>query len=183
MHSWGKKGNLGAKELLAGSTQQKCERSQWKPNSTSIVWIQQCGSFRYLRVLAFAFFLSCILSFVNHLTIFWLAAEVNLCTTILDYFITENYLITGYVLSLPVSVLGDHSEKLARLKETWRKYVGKCKGRMKLSCQCSFEECECINSFLLNTKLRHDRDVRINGCTQCFRRLWVVETRLHFDIL
>lgn len=30
----------------------------------------------------------------------------------------ENYLITGYVLSLPISVLGDLSEKLARLKGT-----------------------------------------------------------------
>lgn len=149
-----------------------------------MVQIQQCGSFHYLRVLAsFFFFLPCILSFVNHLMIFWLTGEVNLCTTILDYFITENYLITGYVLSLLISVLGDLSEKLAGLEGTWRKWVGKCKGRMKVSYKCSFEECECINSFLLNTKLRHDHDVRINGCTQCFRRVWVVETRLYFDFL
>lgn len=67
----------------------------------------------------------------------------------------------------------DLSRKLARLKGIWRKWIGKCKGRMKVNCKCSFEECECINSFFLNTKLTHDHDVRINGCTQSFSRLWV----------
>lgn len=100
VHSWGKKGNLWAKELLADSTGQKCERNQWIPNSTSMVRIRQCGNFHYFPSEFWLFFL-CFLSFVNHFVIFWLAGEVNLHASILDYFIMKNYLITGYVLFLP----------------------------------------------------------------------------------
>lgn len=128
--------------------------------------------------LFFFFSLSYILSSVNHLMIFWLRAEGNLFTTTLNDFISENYLITWYVLSLPIWVLDDLSKKLERLEGTWRKCVGSCKGKMKVSHKCPSVECECTTHVLQNMKLECDHDVSINAHTQCFKGVWVVETRL-----
>jgi len=47
--------------------------------------------------------------------IYLLLSAGNLFTNTVDYFISENYLIAGYVLSLPLSDLDDLSGKLARL--------------------------------------------------------------------
>lgn len=64
----------------------------------------------------FFFFSPYIISSINHLMICLLLSSGNLFTNTVDYIISENYLIAGYVLSLPLSVLGDLSGKLARLE-------------------------------------------------------------------
>lgn len=180
IHWWWKKiknWNLWEKKLLAESTERKSGRSQRIPNSMGMVQIQHYDSIPYLRVLTFFFFsyhISC--QSVNHLMIFWLRAKGNLFTTTLNDFISENYLITWYVLSLPIWVLGDLSKKLERLEGTWRKCVGSCKGKMKVSHKCPFVECECTTNVLLNMKLECDHDVSINAHTQCFKGVWVLET-------
>lgn len=130
----------------------------------------------------FFLLLSYIISSINHLMIYLLLSAGNLFTNTVDYFISENYLIAGYVLSLPLSDLDDLSGKLARLGGIWGKFVGTCKGRMKVSHKCSFETCECI-SRVLNMKLRCDHGIKINTCMQCFRGAQVVETRPCFDFL
>lgn len=77
-----------------------------EPNSVKA--LPQNGDFFFLS-------LSYIISSINHLMIYLLLSAGNLFTNTVDYFISENYLIAGYVLSLPLSDLDDLSGKLARL--------------------------------------------------------------------